>query len=91
MELRPGTGPTSQFPPRKDIYFHTIVYNQPFAYDTKDTFTTSLSSFLRLIRMSEWSVPWYIYHGREALVMSPRASVRLLAFLHQFGRQKIHV
>lgn len=26
--------------------------------------------------------------GREALIMSPRASVRLLAFLHQFGRQR---
>lgn len=48
-------------------YFHTIVYNQSFAYDTKNTFTTSLFSFLSLIRMSEWSVSWYICHGQRSL------------------------
>lgn len=54
-------------------YFHTIVYDQPVAYDTKNTFTASLSSFLSLIRMSEWSVPWYIHHGQRSLDHVPKS------------------
>lgn len=76
VPCRNGTAPwnrTNQPISSPQRYFYTIVYNRPFAYDTKDTFTTSLSSFLRRIRMSEWLVPWYLYHGQRSLDHVPKS------------------